>query len=111
MPELPDVAVYVERLAALTVGRAIEGIRIASPFVLGTVWPAPRELVGAQIAGVERLGKRILIGVDGDRWIVIHLMIAGRLRWKPRGEKVPGKVGLAALDFPNGTLIFTEASP
>lgn len=111
MPELPDVAVYVERLAALTVGRTIDGIRIASPFVLRTVAPAPRELVGAKVEQVERLGKRILIGVEGDRWIVIHLMIAGRLRWKPRGEKIPGKVGLAAFDFPGGTLIFTEASP
>lgn len=111
MPELPDVTVYVERLAALTVGQPIEGIRIASPFVLRTVSPSPRDLVGAKVVGVERLGKRIVIGVEGDRYIVIHLMIAGRLRWKKRGEKVPNKVGLAAFDFPNGTLIFTEASP
>jgi formamidopyrimidine-DNA glycosylase len=111
VPELPDVAVYVERLAALATGRPVEGIRIASPFVLRTVSPAPRELIGAQVETVERLGKRILIGVEGDRWIVIHLMIAGRLRWKARGDKIPGKVGLAAFDFPNGTLIFTEASP
>jgi formamidopyrimidine-DNA glycosylase len=111
MPELPDVTIYVERLAALAVGRPLEAIRIASPFVLRTVSPSPGELRGAVLASVERLGKRIVLGVDGDRYIVIHLMIAGRLRWKPRGEKVPGKVGLAAFDFPNGTLIFTEASP
>lgn len=111
MPELPDVTVYVERLAALTVERPIDGIRIASPFVLRTVSPSPRDLHGAKVTSVERLGKRIIIGVEGDRYIVIHLMIAGRLRWKKRGEKIPGKVGLAAFDFPNGTLIFTEASP
>jgi formamidopyrimidine-DNA glycosylase len=111
VPELPDVTVYVERLAALTVGKPIEGIRIASPFVLRTVSPSPRELVGAKVEHIERLGKRIIIGVEGDRFIVIHLMIAGRLRWKQRGEKVPNKVGLAAFDFPNGTVIFTEASP
>lgn len=111
MPELPDVAIYVERLAALTIGQPLEGLRVASPFVLRTVSPSPRELAGAQVVSVERLGKRIVIGVDGDRFIVIHLMIAGRLRWKKRGEKVPNKVGLAAFDFPTGTLIFTEASP
>ncbi len=111
VPELPDVAVYVERLAALTLGKPLEGMRIASPFVLRTVSPAPRELAGAVVESVERLGKRIVIGVTGERFLVIHLMIAGRLRWKARGEKVPGKVGLAAFDFPNGTLIFTEASP
>jgi formamidopyrimidine-DNA glycosylase len=118
-------------LAALTVGQPIEGIRIASPFVLRTVSPSPRDLVGAKIEHVERLGKRIVIGVGpgpavepqslhsgGDRFIVIHLMIAGRLRWKKRGQddkagrvSVPNKVGLAAFDFPHGTLIFTEASP
>ncbi|MGN6106738.1 MAG: Fpg/Nei family DNA glycosylase [Kofleriaceae bacterium] len=111
MPELPDVAIYVERLRALTVGHPIENLRIASPFVLRTVSPSPRELIGARVETVARLGKRILFGVEGDRWIVIHLMIAGRLRWKERGAKVPNKVGLAAFDFPTGTLIFTEASP
>lgn len=111
MPELPDVAIYVERLRALTVGHPIEGLRIASPFVLRTVSPAPRELIGAVVEDIERLGKRIVFAVAGDRFLVIHLMIAGRLRWKERGAKVPGKVGLAAFDFPTGTLIFTEASP
>jgi formamidopyrimidine-DNA glycosylase len=111
VPELPDVTVYVERLAAFTVSKPIDNIRIASPFVLRTVSPSPRDLHGAKVESVERLGKRIIIGVEGDRYIVIHLMIAGRLRWKPRGEKIPNKVGLAAFDFPNGTLSFTEASP
>jgi len=119
MPELPDVTVYVERLGALAIGQPLEAIRIASPFVLRTVSPSPGELRGARITSVERLGKRIVIGVAGgpgsggeaDRYIVIHLMIAGRLRWKPRGERLPAKVGLAAFDLPNGTLVFTEASP
>jgi formamidopyrimidine-DNA glycosylase len=110
VPELPDVTVYVERLAALTIGKPLEAIRIASPFLLRTVAPSPRELHGATVQTVERMGKRIVIGVEGDRYIVIHLMIAGRLRWKKRGEKVPHKVGLAAFDFPNGSMIFTEAS-
>src|SRR4051812_15690359 len=124
VPELPDVAVYVERLAALTVGKTLDAMRIASPFVLRTVSPSPRELHGAKVETVERLGKRIVIGVEPPpkaeqkteegaqpRFIVNHLMIAGRLRWKKRGEKVPNKVGLAAFDFPNGSMIFTEASP
>jgi formamidopyrimidine-DNA glycosylase len=111
VPELPDVTVYVERLAALTVGQPVEAIRIASPFVLRTVSPSPRDLHGAKVETVERMGKRIIIGVEGQCFIVIHLMIAGRLRWKKKGEKLPAKVGLAAFDFPNGTLIFTEASP
>ncbi len=111
MPEYPDVTVYVERLRALAIGQPIEAIRIASPFVLRTVSPSPSELRGASIVSVERLGKRIVIGVAGDRFVVIHLMIAGRLRWKKRGEKLPAKVGLAAFDLPNGALVFTEASP
>ena len=111
MPELPDVTVYVERLAALVVGQPIEGIRIASPFVLRTVSPSPKELIGAKVVSVERLGKRIIIGVEGARFIVIHLMIAGRLRWKEPRAKLPGKLALAGFDFPNGTLVFTEASP
>jgi len=111
VPELPDVAVYVERLRALTVGHPIRAIRIASPFVLRTVSPSPRDLVGAKVETVERIGKRIVIGVEGDRYIVIHLMIAGRLRWKDKGAKLPAKVGLVGIDFDDGTLVFTEASP
>ncbi len=111
MPELPDVTVYVERLRALTIGQTIEGIRIASPFVLRTVSPSPKELIGGKVESVERIGKRIVIGVDRDRYIVIHLMIAGRLRWKEPKAKLPGKLALAGFDFPTGTLVFTEASP
>ena len=111
MPELPDVAIYVERLRALTIDKPLEKIRIASVFVLRTFAPSPRDIEGAKVVGIERLGKRIVIEVEGERFVVIHLMIAGRLRWKERGAKVPGKVGLAAFDFPNGTMIFTEASP
>lgn len=111
MPELPDVAIYVERLTALTVGRPLEGLRVASPFVLRTVSPSPRELLGAPVVGIKRLGKRIVLALAEERFAVIHLMVAGRLRWKERLAKVPGKIGLAAFDFPNGTLIFTEASP
>ena len=110
MPELPDVTVYVERLRALVVGRRLEGIRLASPFVLRTVSPAPSELIGATVETVERLGKRIVIGVSGEKLIVIHLMIAGRLRWKEPRAKLPGKLALAGFDFANGTLVFTEAS-
>jgi formamidopyrimidine-DNA glycosylase len=110
MPELPDVAIYVERLAALTCGQPVTGIRIASPFLLRSVDPPPSELVGARVVDVTRLGKRIVIEVEADRFLVIHLMIAGRLRWKPPRSPVPGKVGLAAFDFPAGTLVFTEAS-
>jgi formamidopyrimidine-DNA glycosylase len=111
VPELPDVTVYVERLAALTIGKPLEGMRIASVFVMRTFSPSPSELYGSKVVGVERMGKRIVIAFEGERFIVIHLMIAGRLRWKPRGERIPNKVGLAAFDFPNGSLIFTEASP
>ena len=110
MPELPDVTVYVERLRALVVGQVLEGIRLASPFVLRTVTPSPKELVGTRVEGVERLGKRIILAMEGDRFIVIHLMIAGRLRWKEPKAKLPGKLALAGFDFPNGTLVFTEAS-
>ena len=111
MPELPDVAVYVERLAAFVIGQPLLGIRLPSPFVLRTYAPAPKELVGAKVTGVERLGKRIILALEDDRFIVIHLMIAGRLRWKEPAAKLPGKLALAGFDFPNGTLVFTEASP
>jgi formamidopyrimidine-DNA glycosylase len=110
VPELPDVTVYVERLRALTVGHALRGIRIASPFVLRTVSPSPGELVGAKVTGIERLGKRIVIVLEGERFVVIHLMIAGRLRWKEPRAKLPGKLALAGLDFDHGTVVFTEAA-
>jgi len=111
VPELPDVSIYVERLNALVRGQAVAGIRIASPFVLRSVDPSPAELVGATVVEASRIGKRIVVEVAGDRFIVIHLMIAGRLRWKEPRAPIPGKIGLAAFDFAPGTLVFTEASP
>jgi formamidopyrimidine-DNA glycosylase len=107
VPELPDVTVYVERLRALTVGQTIDAIKIASMFVLRTVSPSPKDLIGAKVETVERLGKRIVIGVTGGRFIVIHLMIAGRLRWN---YKAPRNLLLAEIEFSSGKLVFTEAS-
>ena len=109
MPEYPDVSVYVTCLAERVVGRPLERLRLASPFVLRTFDPPPRELEGRTVLGVRRLGKRIVLALEGDLFAVIHLMIAGRLHWKDPGAKIPGKVGLFAFDFPNGTLTLTEA--
>ncbi|MBK8995153.1 MAG: formamidopyrimidine-DNA glycosylase [Myxococcales bacterium] len=110
MPELPDVLVYVERLAALIGGRVLERARVASPFVVRTFAPPLSELHGVRVAGAERIGKRIVLAFEGDLFLVIHLMIAGRLRWRERGAPLPKKLGLLALDFEHGTLLFTEAS-
>ena len=109
MPELPDVTVYVELIAAKTKGRVIERARIASPFVVRSVDPPVRDVEGKTVRDVRRIGKRIAIGLDDDLWIVIHLMIAGRFRWLKPGAKLPGRLGLAAFDFENGSLILTEA--
>lgn len=109
MPELPDVTVYVERIAAKTLGEALERVRIANPFVVRSVDPSIYEIEGKTIREVRRIGKRIAIGLDDDLWIVIHLMIAGRFRWLKPGAKIPGRLGLAAFDFPGGSLILTEA--
>jgi len=110
VPELPDVLVYVERLAALTRGRVLERARVASPFVVRTFEPPLRALEGQRVVGVERIGKRIVLALDQELFLVLHLMIAGRLRWRERGAPVPKKLGLLALDFDSGTLLFTEAS-
>jgi formamidopyrimidine-DNA glycosylase len=118
MPELPDVDVYVEHVAKRTVGHALERVRLASPFVLRTADPPIAEANGRKVKKVSRLGKRIVLtltGRDGKKddrlHLVIHLMVAGRFKWKPLGEKIPGKIGLAAFDFEGaGTLILTEAS-
>jgi formamidopyrimidine-DNA glycosylase len=110
VPELPDVVVYLEALRPRIVGQRLEGLRIASPFVLRSIEPAPAEIVGRIVAGLRRIGKRIVFELDGDCYVVIHLMIAGRFRWRPPRAAIPGKLGLAAFDFPNGTLLFTEAS-
>jgi formamidopyrimidine-DNA glycosylase len=110
VPELPDVTVYVERLRAFLIGRPLRAVRIVSPFVLRSVDPQPGELVGRAVTGSSRIGKRIVISFDGDLHAVIHLMIAGRLKWRPPKAKLPGKLALGAFDFDHGTLLFTEAS-
>lgn len=109
MPELPDITVYIEALEARIVGQPLERIRIAKPFLLRSVDPPISSANGKKVVGVRRMGKRIVLELEDDLFLVIHLMIAGRLRWQPAGTKVPGKLGLAAFDFPNGTLILTEA--
>jgi len=109
MPELPDVTVYLEALAARIGGARLERIRLANPFVLRSVDPGPAEMAGLAVTGLRRLGKRIVIALEGERFVLIHLMIAGRLHWKEAGAKLPGKIGLAALDFSTGTVTLTEA--
>src|SRR6266576_3425321 len=109
MPELPDITVYIEALQSRTVGQPLERIRIAKPFLLRSVDPPISEANGKRVVGVRRIGKRIALELEDDLFLVSHLMIAGRLRWVPAGAKVPGKLGLAAFDFPNGTLFLTEA--
>jgi len=109
MPELPDVSVYVEALEKRLLGQPLLKVRLTSPFVLRTFDPPPSELEGKHINSIRRLGKRIVLEFDGELFLIIHLMIAGRFRWLAPGAKVPGKLGLAALDFPNGTLVLTEA--
>ncbi len=110
MPELPDVDVYVIHLQRRIAQATLERIRLASPFVLRSVEPPLREAEGKAVARVSRMGKRIVIELEGGVALVIHLMIAGRLRWREQGAKVPGKLGLAAFDFTTGTLLLTEAS-
>jgi formamidopyrimidine-DNA glycosylase len=109
MPELPDITVYIEALASRVTGQPLEQTRIAKPFLLRSVDPPMSAARGRRVTGVGRMGKRIVLKLEDELFLVIHLMIAGRLRWVPAGAKVPGKVGLAAFDFPNGTLILTEA--
>jgi formamidopyrimidine-DNA glycosylase len=109
MPELPDVEVYIEALEKRIRGRTLTGIRIANPFVLRSVDPRPAELAGKRVVGIRRVGKRIAMELEDGLFIVVHLMVAGRFRWLPPGAKVPGKIGLAAFDFEDGTLAMTEA--
>jgi formamidopyrimidine-DNA glycosylase len=109
MPELPDITVYIEALESRIVGQSLERVRIPKPFLLRSVDPPLSAAQGKRVTGARRIGKRIVIELEEDLFLVIHLMIAGRLRWLPAGGKVPGKIGLAAFDFPNGTLILTEA--
>jgi formamidopyrimidine-DNA glycosylase len=109
LPELPDVQVYVERLAALVRGETLERIRIAKPFLLRSVTPPVRDAEGRRVVSVQRIGKRIAVELEGDIFLVIHLMIAGRLRWREAGKKLGGKLVLAEFTFAHGTLYLTEA--
>jgi formamidopyrimidine-DNA glycosylase len=109
VPELPDIAVYLEALSARVLSHTLLKLRLASPFILRTVDPAPADLAGRQVTSLRRLGKRIVFGFEDELFLVIHLMIAGRFKWLGPGAKVPGKIGLAAFDFDNGTLVLTEA--
>lgn len=109
MPELPDVVAYLTALEPRVLGRKLERIRLASPFVLRSVDPPVSEAEGRTVTGLRRVGKRIVLALEGEIFVVIHLMIAGRLHWRPAGVRPPGRVGLAAFDFPEGTLTLTEA--
>ncbi len=109
MPELPDIVVYLEALEKRVRGQPLDRVRLASPFVLRSVTPPLERLNGRVVRTLSRLGKRIVFAFEGELFLVLHLMIAGRLRWRPAGAALGGKVTLAALDFPTGTLLFTEA--
>ncbi len=109
MPELPDITIYVEALERRIIGERLDAVRIQAPFLLRTFDPALESVIGKTVRELRRIGKRIAIGLDDELWLVLHLMIAGRLHWKPRGAKLSGKAALAAFDFPNGTLLLTEA--
>lgn len=110
MPELPDLTIYLETLAPRVLGEPLLGVRLASPFVLRSVSPPLATTAGREVVGLERLGKRLVFALAGEYFLVLHLMIAGRLHWQPPGDKLAGKTALAAFDFPRGTLRLTEAS-
>ena len=109
MPELPDIVVYIENLESRILGNTLKRVRLLNPFVLRTAVPPIMSVEGRKIVGLRRLGKRIAIGLEGDLFLVLHLMVAGRLRWLEGKARLPGRIALAALDFDNGTLVFTEA--
>ena len=109
MPELPDIAAYIAALEPRIVGQPIERVRLASPFLLRTTQPPLSDVEGREVVEIRRVGKRIAIGVEGGLWLVLHLMIAGRLHWRPPQVKLAGRQNLAAFDFPHGTLTLTEA--
>lgn len=110
MPELPDIELYRGCLEQRVLGQMLEGVRVGSPFLVRSTEPAIDAAVGRPVVGVRRIGKRVVIVLEPDLFVVIHLMIAGRFGWKARGAKVPGKIGLACFDFPTGCLVLTEAS-
>jgi formamidopyrimidine-DNA glycosylase len=109
LPELPDIVVYIEALEKRILGQTLEDIRVASPFLLRTANPPLQSAKGKTVGNLRRIGKRIAFGLDNDLWLVLHLMIAGRLHWRAPGVKVSRPRGLAAFDFPNGSLLLTEA--
>jgi formamidopyrimidine-DNA glycosylase len=109
MPELPDIAAYITALEARILGQPLERVRLGSVFLLRTAEPPLSSVGGRVVHRIRRIGKRIAIGVEGDIWLIIHLMIAGRLHWKPPQAKLAGRNSLAAFDFPNGSLVLTEA--
>jgi formamidopyrimidine-DNA glycosylase len=109
MPELPDITAYISALEKRIVGQTLERVRLSSPFLLRTVEPPLSTAEGRVVKRLRRIGKRIAIGLDGDLWLVLHLMIAGRLHWKKRDAKLGGRQNLAAFDFPDGSLVLTEA--
>ncbi|HET8540848.1 MAG TPA: DNA-formamidopyrimidine glycosylase family protein [Anaeromyxobacter sp.] len=109
MPELPDIEVYVEALAARVAGAPLLRVRVGSPFLLRSAEVPLAEVEGRRVVAVRRLGKRIVLSLEGELFVVLHLMIAGRLHWREPGAKLPGRVGLAAFDFPGGALVLTEA--
>src|SRR5947208_4577877 len=109
MPELPDIAAYIAALEPRVVGQPLERVRLASSCLLRTVQPPLASVDGKRVRELRRIGKRIAFGLEGDLWLVLHLMIAGRLHWKPPNAKLSGRQNLAAFDFPNGSLVLTEA--
>ncbi|MBI5764599.1 MAG: formamidopyrimidine-DNA glycosylase [Planctomycetes bacterium] len=110
MPELPDIELYRGCLEQRILGQALERVRVGSPFLVRSTEPTIDAAVGRRVVAIRRIGKRVVVGLEGDLFLVIHLMIAGRMGWKARGAKVPGKIGLACFDFPNGCVVLTEAS-
>jgi formamidopyrimidine-DNA glycosylase len=109
MPELPDITAYISALESRIVGQPLEHVRVVSAFLLRTARPPVTSVEGRIVRELRRIGKRIAIGVEGDLWLVLHLMIAGRLHWRPPGAKLAGRNNLAAFDFPHGSLVLTEA--
>jgi formamidopyrimidine-DNA glycosylase len=109
MPELPDIAAYISALESRIVGQPLQRVRLTSPFLLRTVQPPLASAEGRTVKELRRIGKRIAIGMESDVWLVLHLMIAGRLHWRPRDAKLAGRQSLAAFDFPHGSLVLTEA--
>src|SRR3954469_3658428 len=109
MPELPDITAYITALRPRLIGQQVQRVRLGSPFLLRTVQPPLTSVEGHTVQRLQRIGKRIAIGTEGDLWLVLHLMIAGRLHWRPKDAKLGGRQNLAAFDFPAGSLVLTEA--